>query len=340
MSPSLQTLFLPLESDDVPRDRKTLFLGAQWHPFLASFPEKPHCAQFLAPQAKELESRGFDILPTRPVSGTYGLVILHLPKQVDEAKYWIALALEFLAKDGILLAAAANDAGGGRIQDWLKETGMKCDSLSKNKSRAVWGVRPEKLSDIVSGWEEQGRKQWVELKDELHFLTQPGIFGWNKIDTGSALLAEHLPDGLSGVGADFGCGYGYLSCVLLENTPPKELHLIDYDSRATACAEENIKDVQGACQCMFHWADLSKPVKELPPLNFIVMNPPFHTGKKTDAGLGQDFIRTSAHHLRKGGWLIMVANAHLPYETILNELFFKVETLAAKDGFKVLKATK
>ena len=60
------------------------------------------------------------------------------------------------------------------------------------------------------------------LVEGLGLWSQPGVFSWNRIDPGSALLAQTLP-ALSGKGADFGCGVGYLAHTVLAS--PAVTHL-------------------------------------------------------------------------------------------------------------------
>lgn len=340
MAPSLQTLFLPLETGDVPSDGDCLFLNAGWHPYLANLPAADLWQPF-RPLAADLESHGRALLESPYGDKTYSLVLLHLPRQVEEAKYMLAIALEKMKPDGWLVAAAANDAGGGRIIGWLKELGLECESISKNKARAVYVQRPKSRPALLADWIDDGNPQWLDNGDGLQFMSQPGLFSWDEIDIASALLTQNFPATLTGTGADFGSGLGFLSYVLLQDFPAvNELHLLEADSRALACSKENLKDVQGDRTLHYHWADLTKPLPGLPPLDFIVMNPPFHAGKKTDAGIGQAFIKNAAHHLRKGGTLVMVANVHLPYEATLTEHFTKLVPLVSKDGFKILQATK
>lgn len=339
MTTSLQTLFLPFENGDVPFESPALFLGAAPHPALKSF-KSIDLWQAFRPIKDDLAVQGWRTVDDLSAGETYATVLIHLPKQVEEAKFWIALALERLAVDGWLVVAAANDAGGSRIEGWLKEAGMAGQSLSKNKARAVWVRRPAALPDIVGTWRENGSHKTLEIGDGIEFLSQPGLFGWNKIDVGSRLLAENFSGTLKGEGADFGSGIGYLSYHVLGKGKPSRLHVMEADSRALACSEKNLEPVRGDCELVFHWVDLTKPVDGLPRLDFIVMNPPFHTGKKTEASLGQDFIRNAAHHLKKNGVLLMVANVHLPYEALLNELFSRVRPVVQKDGFKILEAVK
>lgn len=335
MNASLDTLFLPLVNGDIPAQGPALFIGAGFHPYVQTL--KPDLWQPFKPLADGLSGAKLNDLPEE---GTYKIVLVGIPKQVEEARYWIACALSCLAPDGWLVLAAANDANGGRLEKWMKELGLPYESVSKNKARAVWARRPARLPVLAAAWMEQGKIQKVQIGDGNPFISQPGLFGWDKIDAGSHLLSGVLPHDLKGTGADFGAGTGYLSRAVLENNKAvKALYLAEADVRALACAKKNLENVRGDCAVEYIWADLSKPAA-LPALDFIVMNPPFHTGKKTEASLGQAFIETAAHHLKKGGRLYMVANVHLPYEQILQTKFARVKLLAEEQGFKIFEAVK
>lgn len=336
MSASLDTLFLPLQSGAITLSGRTLFIGAEFHPSLAAL--KPDVWQPFKPLTNGLS--GFNRLEDLPTETSYDTVLVNIPKQVDEAKFWIVSALYALKPDGFMVLAAANDANGSRLEKWLKELGMSYTSESKNKARVVWAKRPAVLPPPATQWQKNGQMQWVQIGDGNRIMSQPGLFGWDKIDVGSALLAHYLPADLKGTGADFGAGTGYLSARVLERCPQiSSLYLAEADSRALQCAKINLENVRGSRTLEYIWADLTKPAA-LPMLDFVVMNPPFHTGKKTEASLGQSFIETAAHHLKKGGRLYVVANVHLPYEEILKTRFSHAKLLAAKDGFKIFEAVK
>lgn len=331
MQPSLETLFLPLENGDVPSKGRALFLGAAPHPFLKNLD-----ADLWQP-FKPLAGGAAAEIP----DGRYALALVHLPKQVDEAKYWLALALERLEEGGTLLAAAANDAGGSRIEDWFKELGMAPTSLSKNKSRAVWGKKSG-LPAILERWKRGGAVRAVDIGGGLIFHTQPGLFSWDRIDPASQLLAGHFPPALSGKVADFGCGTGFLSYRALEKFPKiSTLTLVDADIRALSCARLNLENVRTGRVVTSFWHDATKPLPESSLLfDHVIMNPPFHTGKKTDISLGKDFLLMAAAHLKKNGALSLVANVHLPYEEILETSFRNVKQVVVKSGFKILRAIK
>lgn len=340
MLPSLQTLFLPLENGDVPNASPVLFMGAGWHPYLSQC-DILDAWQPFRPMAEELEARGIANPAQLPPDKRYNLALVNLPKQAAEAKFFLASALELLNEGGHIIACAANDAGGGRIEGWMKEAGLQISSHSKNKCRAVYASVPARLSPAVKDWYQAGLPREMDIGDGLRFMTQPGLFSWDRIDAGSKILVEHLPQDLKGIGADFGCGIGYLTYHVLKSCAgARAMHCLDADMRALACASTNLEAVKPVESLAFYWKDLSKKVPELPPLDFIVMNPPFHEGKKTDATLGQTFIENASQALKKSGMLFMVSNRHLPYEQILQGRFINVQTVADRDGFKLLKAVK
>ncbi|HEU4837815.1 MAG TPA: methyltransferase, partial [Micavibrio sp.] len=89
------------------------------------------------------------------------------------------------------------------------------------------------------------------------------------------------------------------------------------------------------------WHDATKPLPDSSLLfDHIIMNPPFHTGKKTDISLGKAFLFMAATHLKKNGALSLVANVHLPYEEILETCLRNVKQVVVENGFKILRAIK
>jgi 16S rRNA (guanine1207-N2)-methyltransferase len=164
--------------------------------------------------------------------------------------------------------------------------------------------------------------------------TQPGVFSWDRIDSGTALLIRHLP-AFSGRGADFGCGLGLLGHAILRSEKVKALTLVDIDRRAVALARHNVADARANIV----WAD-ARALPGLEPLDFVAMNPPFHEGGAESRALGLGFIDRAAAVLRKGGLCWLVANRHLPYEAALARNFREVRAVAEEGGFKIIEARK
>ena len=257
--------------------------------------------------------------------------VLQAPPGTSERRYVMALALRALKPGAAMIALAPKDRGGARLTLELRGFGLTPDETARRHHKICTGIRPAALTglaDALTG----GECQHVA---EIDRWSQPGVFSWNRIDPASALLAVHMSL-LSGDGADFGCGIGFLAAKVLASPKIKSLLLIDNDRRALEAARRNLSDIRAA----FRWADVRQLGPEPTGLDFVVMNPPFHDNGQEDQSLGQEFIRQAAARLRNGGTLWLTANRHLPYETILNPLFRRVRLIIEASGFKLFEAQK
>ncbi len=257
--------------------------------------------------------------------------VLQAPAGTAERRYTLALALRALVPGGSLVALARKEKGGSRLAKELSAFGCDVAEEGRRHHRICTLSRPGRLDGIEEAISE-GAPRHI---DNLSLCTQPGIFSWNRLDPGSALLLRHLP-ALAGRGADFGCGLGILALAVLGSPKVRALTLVDIDARAVAMARRNVADARASTL----WADLRAPDPSLTGLDFVVTNPPFHDGGSEDQALGQAFIARAAAVLRPGGTLWLTANAHLPYEAPLRAAFRNVRPVASEHGYKVFEAKK
>ncbi len=250
------------------------------------------------------------------------------PPGAVEARFVLAHGLRALKAGGELIAAAPKDRGGLRLKKTLQGFGCEVSETSRRHHRICVVERPAELTDLDAAISEGSPRR---LPSGL--WSQPGVFSWDRLDPGSELLLAHLPD-LSGRGADFGCGIGWLSQKALASPGVEALTAIDIDRRAVECASHNLDDPRAS----FEWADVRVAAGKLSDLDFVIMNPPFHDGGQEDRALGQAFIKAAAGALRKGGSLWLTANRHLPYEAALAENFKSVRPVADAGGYKVYEA--
>ncbi len=262
--------------------------------------------------------------------GSVDDVMVYAPPGVLERRYTLALALRALKVGGRLDVMAPKDKGGSRLKKELQAFGVEIGETAKAHHRRCVVIRPETLSGI----DEAIAGGALRLVPGLEAWSQPGVFAWDRIDPGSALLAEHLPP-MKGAGVDLGCGYGALSVVTLRSPAVTGLRLIDLDRRAVESARRNVEDSRAT----FEQADV-RLIEETGDRDFVVSNPPFHDGGAEDRRLGQAFIRKAAGLLKKGGVAWIVANRHLPYEAELNEAFKRVRMVADAGGYKLFEAVK
>lgn len=284
----------------------------------------PDAVQFspLVPGAASLEEAAPESLS--------GMTLLAPPGTL-ERRHIVALALRALRPGAPLTVLAPKDRGGLRIAKELKAFGCAVGVEARRHFRICEAGRPEAPEGLGAAIAEGGAR----LDPALGLWTQPGVFSFDRIDPGSALLLEHLP-AFHGRGADLGCGIGALSLPVLRSVKVQHLTMIDIDRRAVAAARRNVEDGRATIL----WADIRQPDASLAGLDFVVTNPPFHDGGKEDRALGQAFIRRAADMLRPGGFLWMTANRHLPYEEVLKPLFKLVALKAESGGYKIFEARK
>lgn len=262
--------------------------------------------------------------------GSLDEITIRAPAGVVERRFVLAHGLRALAADGRLTAFAPKDRGGQRLRKELEAFGCVVGDSAKRHHRISVALRPATPIGLAEAIQAGAARK---AADDL--WTQPGVFSWDRLDPGTALLLETLP-ALAGAGADFGCGIGWLSRKVLTSPKVTKLSLVDLDRRAIDAACRNIDDSRAE----FVWDDVRQTAATLVGLDFVVTNPPFHETGGEDRSLGQAFIRTAATSLRKSGVLWIVANRHLPYEAILNEHFSKVRLAGETNGYKVYEARK
>jgi len=264
------------------------------------------------------------------VPGSLDAAMIYAPPGVLERRHTLALALRALKVGGRLDVMAAKDKGGSRLKKELTAFGVEVGETAKAHHRRCVVIRPE----AMTGADEAVAAGALQQVEGLEAWSQPGLFAWDRIDGGSALLAQNLPP-LKGAGADLGCGYGALATVVLRSPTVTALRLVDLDRRAIEAARLNVEDPRTT----FDWADV-RTLEAAGDLDFVVMNPPFHDGGAEDRRLGQAFIRKAAEMLGKGGVLWLVANRHLPYEAELKAAFKRVTPVTDGGGYKLFEAVK
>lgn len=318
---------------------RVLFINAQDDAASQGLSLLPRHAVLMQPlfhEAAPLKQQGFQVLSHIPDGQEFDAVIMLVTKQHEETRGLMAQGLAHLRDGGWFIVAGANDAGGKRIAKDFAALGLVADSDSRDKSRVVYARKDGNvLQDVMQDWITQAT--WQPIL-EGQFISRPGLFSWDRADQGSLLLREYLPLSLAGRGADFGCGYGFLSAYILQNCADiTQLYALDVHDWAVEACRKNTMFAGSRIECIYQ--DLRvRPA--LDDLDFIVMNPPFHEGARVQNQLGVAFIQNAAACLKTHGTLYMVANTHLPYEDVLRDCFSSVQELAKEKGFKIIKAVK
>ncbi|MDJ0823084.1 MAG: methyltransferase [Paracoccaceae bacterium] len=286
-------------------------------------PARVEIVQGFRPDHDAWLGRGFRVVTG--LVGPYAAVVLTLPRARDLAEALLAEACA-ACPGGLIVLNGAKTDGIEALAKALKARVALAGTVSKAHGKVLWFT----ASDALQDWARP-----AQAANAHGDVVAPGVFSADAPDPASVALAAALPAKLKGAVADLGAGWGWLSREVLRHDGVRALHLVEADLRALDCARANVSDERA----VFHWAD-ARDWKAPSPLDVVVMNPPFHTGRKADPTLGQAFITAAARMLSPSGQLWMVANRHLPYEVTLAAQFREHREVAGDARFKILNASR
>ena len=328
----LKTLFYPFEVEALSLPRKdagVLFLGAEpGFRLPEGFDAALHLVQGFRPHFRALQASGHDVTPRAEGQG-YDMALVLAGRHRGQNELRIAEAIERVAAGGLIAVAGGKEDGIDSLRKRINALTALEGHLPKHHGVAFWFRRTgtETAATLRAGN--------PDLVIEGGFKTAPGMFSFDRIDAGSKLLAASLPGDLKGSVGDFCAGWGYLAAEILRRSHSlTALDLYEADFEALEAARLN---VHGAVEPRFFWTDLLAEAVER-RYDAILMNPPFHSGRAAEPGIGAGMIRAASKALKPGGRLFMVANRQLPYEQVLSAAFAS-HTEIARDGmFKVFSA--
>ena len=172
---------------------------------------------------------------------------------------------------------------------------------------------------------------------ELKFKSDNGVFSKERVDFGSNLLINSLPE-LRDVKSvlDVGCGVGILVICIKSKYKDVKLMMIDVNDRALNLAKENTK-LNGINDCVIVKSNLYENVNE--KFDCIVSNPPIRAGKDIVHGV----IVDGYNHLNIGGKIYVVIQKKQgapSLEKKMMEVFGNVKTINKKNGYFIFEGVK
>ncbi len=279
-------------------------------------------------------------------SASFSRVIYRVSKEKPVAHHIINHSLRLLAVDGELILVGAKNEG---IKTYARKAAHYFNAratITKHGNYYIATIRTNSASPSDAESRLLSLKTPYEnlaptiICDDITFYSKPGLFGWNKIDRGSALLAQHLNDFFASFPTppqtllDLGCGYGYLSVMAAQTQAENALRIVATDNCAAAII---------ACQKNFAAFNIAGEVVAddcaggiTDTFDALLCNPPFHQGFKTDSRLTEKFINAAAQHLVPSGRALFVVNQFVPLEKLARPVFARSEKIAAADGFKLV----
>ncbi|MDB2330956.1 methyltransferase [Alteromonas sp. A079] len=299
------------------------------------------CAEF---DSRDITKDGFNITqkvglhthtftPFIATEADYTDVMIYLPKSKTHFQMLLRMAAGIVQKGARLHVVGENKGGIKSAAKLMQQYGatQKIDS-ARHCSIITTIVEQAHLPFEADAWFESddytlGEQTWT-------VCSMPGVFSHGALDKGTALLLEKLQSGLSGSVMDFACGAGVIASFLLQQNPHVKMILTDVSALAVYCSAMTL--AANHQQAKLIAANGLHGVEER--VNYIVTNPPFHTGIKTDYTITKRFIEDARRLLNNNGHLQMVANRFLPYPGLLGEHFPRVFTTAQTTQFSVYHA--
>jgi 16S rRNA (guanine1207-N2)-methyltransferase len=280
------------------------------------------------------------VYPDPDTHGPADVALLDVPKGREHVRAYLWTAAQTLRSGGQLYLAGSN-AGGAKsaIKDAAALFGGAPVLGYKSSRRIALGTRPDVLSvpaewDDTLLWEPQTRTI-ARPGGAFTVVTMPGVFSWDHLDDGTALLLDHLDITPGEDVLDLGCGTGMIG--LAAGRAGARVTLVDDDLLAVRCARESAAINGLADHCEALPSDVTAAIRDR-QFDRVLSNPPFHQSIEVTTGITERFIRESFDVLRRGGRLRIVANRFLPYDRVMRDVFGSVGAIAETGRYFVLES--
>ena len=259
-----------------------------------------------------------------------------LAKEKPLVNHLINQASRVLKTGGRLIMSGEKQQG---IKNYAKKAGISLAGKAEIKKQGR-----DYLATITRGPQPAvplDDSDYHQLRTTQHYggidiVSKPGQFGWNKLDSGSVLLAEQLkqlpiekPDTI----LDLGCGYGFLSLAAHQQWPDATITATDNNAAALVSCQQNFtqQSINGEVIAANCASDITKKQA------LILCNPPFHQGFSVESNLTGQFVSTAKRLCKPSGCALFVVNAFIPLERIAKNHFQHQKLLFNNGYFKLFK---
>jgi len=284
------------------------------------------------------------------------LVLVRLPKSLDQLDEWAGLIARHAAPGAVVLAAgmvkhmtlAQNEVLGR----WF---GGVSAGLARQKARVLTATVP----DLAGRLRTPGRMRRIDSDGDpaqepstwprtarldppgIVVSAHGGVFAGAALDIGTRFLLDHLADANPRATAaiDLGCGTGVLAAALALARPGLRVHASDQSAAAVASARETMARAGLDDRVTVVRDDALGSLPDA-SAELILLNPPFHTGTTVTADVGIRLIADAARVLAPGGELRVVFNSHLRYQPVLRRLVGATRQVARNNKFTITASVK
>ncbi|XQW84590.1 methyltransferase [Thalassotalea piscium] len=266
----------------------------------------------------------------------HDLIIISFPKSKKELAYTIAMLNPIISDTTRVLIVGENNGGIRSLAKTGKSIFSYCEKIDSARHCLLFDVTiiPKKTSFAVEDWFEY---YTVTInQDTVQVAALPGVFSQAKLDVGTQVLLENLPNFDNGNMLDFGCGAGVIAAFIGKRTTNLTLDLADVSALALASAKKtlSLNQLQGKVFPTNSLSDINEQYQ------FVISNPPFHQGIKTHYQATEDFLSGISGKITANGSLTIVANSFLKYQPLMEKNFNQVTKIHQEKGFSIYHAIK
>lgn len=267
----------------------------------------------------------------------HDLVIINFPKSKDELAFTFAMIAPYLQNEAKIILVGEKKGGVQSSPKLTQDFLQNCQKIDAARHCLVFaGIVNAKNLNTPFTINEWFKTYPITIDNiTLTIASLPGVFSQKKLDVGTALLLDNLPQTMQGKVLDFGCGAGVISCFIGKKFATTQLSLLDVSALAIASAKKTLilNQLSGH---VFASNSLSHVTEKY---QHIVSNPPFHQGTKTSYQASENFLQGIKSYMLPQGNITIVANSFLQYLPIMQKNIGKTKHLVNTLGFSIYRCS-
>ncbi len=262
------------------------------------------------------------------------MLLLYWPKAKAEAQYLLAMLMAKLKTGTEICVVGENRSGVKSIEKMFSQYGTVKKYDSARRCSFYWGqYQTEAPAFNLDEWYKTYPLTIGD--DTLQIKSLPGVFSHGEFDKGTELLLETLPR-LKGKVLDLGCGAGVIGCVIATRYPKANVDMCDISALAIESSKATL-EINGLTGQVFA-SDIYSNIGK--GYDFLISNPPFHSGLDTQYSAAETLLSQAPHHLSARGQMLIVANNFLKYPPIIEKAFGHCNVAAKNTKFSIYHTNK
>jgi len=273
----------------------------------------------------------------QPVDGPFDLAIIKIPRTLSLLEHQLHTIRASSHPETVVIGAGmVKHIHTSTLSLFEQIIGPTTTTLAKKKARLIHPDLAPDTDPGISPWPKT-----MSLDRGRTVVVQAGVFGGTKLDFGTRILLDNLPELETNKGrtldvVDLGCGNGIVGTVVAEK-PNVHVTFVDESYLAVSSADATFRHNHPTLSADTLVGDCGE---DLPDASFdlVLNNPPFHRSNELTDATAWKMFNQSLRILRTGGELRVVGNRHLGHHAKLKRIFGNCAVVSSTPKFVVLSA--